>query len=379
MKRNEISAIILAGGMSTRMDEFKPLAELGGKPLILRTIDTFKATGVKDIIVVVGCSAELLKPVLASAGVRMVKNPHFKLGMFSSVQIGVDALDETTGAFFILPVDVPLVRPATVRRLIEAYRGGDPKVVYPVFEDRRGHPPLLDSACAKDILREGPLSTLRAVLDVHEPAAVDIACPDEAILLDLDTPEDRRSLSARLPLRGVPSPAECLAMLRVYGASDAVARHGQAVAALARRIAESLSRKRLAAIDIDLLVAACILHDIAKGIPSHPMVGAAIMRKEGFPAIADCIACHMDISLPPGRSWPLTEKEILFLADKLVEEDRIVSLEKRFAKSELKAGGEKRIVSKVRERRNAARALMARVESCLNAAEFEAAPWFAQV
>lgn len=378
MGKHEISAVVLAGGLSSRMKEFKPLLDVGGKPLILRTLETFKSTGVKDVVVVLGHGAESLSPVLSAAGVRSVKNPHFKLGMFSSIQVGAAALESSADAFFILPADIPFIRPTTIRRLEDAYRRGSASVIYPVFDNRRGHPPLLAAACARDILNEGPLSNLREVLARRERESVDVECPDAAIHADFDTPEDCAGFSRFLLRRDIPAPAECVSLMRLYGASDAVIRHGQAVASLAKRIGESLILRRRASLNLDLLVAVGILHDIAKGVPAHPLVGAAIMRKEGFPKLADCIASHMDLSLPEGESWLMTEKEILFLADKMVEEDKIVSLENRFEKSERKAGGEIRIVAKVRERRDVARALMARVESCMKNSDREAVPWLAQ-
>ncbi len=44
-------------------------------------------------------------------------NPRFSEGMFSSVQAGAASLSSSSRAFFLLPADIPTVRPATVRLL----------------------------------------------------------------------------------------------------------------------------------------------------------------------------------------------------------------------------------------------------------------------
>ena len=41
--------------------------------------------------------------------------------MFSSVAAGASNLDKETKAFWVLPVDIPLVRPASIRELLQAF------------------------------------------------------------------------------------------------------------------------------------------------------------------------------------------------------------------------------------------------------------------
>ena len=76
-------------------------------------------------------------------------NEQFDRGMFSSVQAGVRALSPDSDAFFMLPVDICLVRPQTIKKLLEAYYGGKGKIVFPTFRGRRGHPPLVERRLPK--------------------------------------------------------------------------------------------------------------------------------------------------------------------------------------------------------------------------------------
>jgi molybdenum cofactor cytidylyltransferase len=357
------------------MEDFKPLLELGGKPAILKTIESLRMTGITNISVVLGYKADLLKPLLDSIEIPYVENPGYRSGMFSSVLKGIENLPETAKAFFILPADIPLIRRATIRRMISTFRKMTPAVVYPVFEEKRGHPPLINVRCIGEILAADPEDNLRSVLKRYEPDAWDLVCADQAIHLDMDTPKDYEALKLRLERHHIPTVEECMALMEIHNASEAVIKHGLAVAGLSKRIGASLNALSPSSIDTELLEAAGILHDIAKGQPSHARTGAAILLEEGFPRIAECIVSHMDLKLPDNDSWPISEREILYLADKIIEEDQIVSLEKRFARAEEKAAGNDGIICFIRKRKEVGRKLMDRIENCLRSSGQGRLPW----
>ena len=102
--------------------------------------------------------------------------------------------------------------------------------------------------------------------------------------------------------------------------------HGYAVAVIAEVLTKRLNTQGII-IDPNLVRAACLLHDIAKGKSAHAEAGAAIVADLGFPEVANIIGQHMDIDFDGGSP---SEAAIVFLADKLVREDRCVPLEERF-------------------------------------------------
>lgn len=63
----EVAAIILAGGEGTRLNKGKPshnpkvLFEVGGKPLILYSLETLKKIGIVEIVVVIGYKGEVVR------------------------------------------------------------------------------------------------------------------------------------------------------------------------------------------------------------------------------------------------------------------------------------------------------------------------------
>lgn len=194
---SEIVAIILAAGYSKRMHGFKPLLDLGGRPVIARIITTFIVAGIYDVRVVTGYNREELIPVLKNLGVKAVHNDRFDSGMFSSIQTGVNSLEPEVKAFFILPADIPLVRPRTIRRLAENYMGNQGKILIPCYRDRKGHPPLIASSFRKIIMGYTGDKGLKEALRPAEDNIMPIPVEDENILFDMDSLADYRELQKR--------------------------------------------------------------------------------------------------------------------------------------------------------------------------------------
>ena len=78
----------------------------------------------------------------------------------------------------------------TIQLLVQAYESGQQSVIYPVFQGRRGHPPLIRRNVLADVLRGDEPEGLRSLLARHENSAGEVAVIDEGIHLDLDTPAD---------------------------------------------------------------------------------------------------------------------------------------------------------------------------------------------
>ncbi len=194
---NSYAAIILAAGYSRRMERFKPLLPIGGTTLVDRLISTFLDTNV-EVYVVVGYRADEIRAAIEDRNVVVVENPNYNLGMFTSVQAGVRSLVSGYDAFFVMPADVPLVGPFTIESLMTASAQHRGRIIYPVFEKRRGHPPLIPMSLAPKITASGNDHSLRDVLHSFERLALEVNVPDSGILLDIDTPDDYDSLVKRL-------------------------------------------------------------------------------------------------------------------------------------------------------------------------------------
>jgi putative nucleotidyltransferase with HDIG domain len=370
--QNLLVAIVLAAGESSRMGRLKPLLPLAGIPALERAITVFHEAGVEDVLVVLGNRAAELRPLAERGGACCIDNPNFAEGMYSSVVAGARALPPSTRAAFVLPADVPLVRAATIRQLVDASLASPASILYPVFEHRRGHPPLIARAILDHAARgePGPLCTLLAA---HESGAIEVPVADEAVHLDMDTPPDFDRLQTLAMHRDIPTTAECEAMLEQHRVPETRRSHSRRVAELAGKFAEALVATGLA-VDPELARAGGLLHDIAKGQPKHAETGAAIVRDYGMPRLAAIVAAHMKMDF----TGTVDERAIVYLADKLVAGDQRVTLDERFRLALLRFR-DNREAREGAQRRKAvaeqiATAIEARVGTPLDAIAAEVAP-----
>lgn len=329
MKPSEISAVILAAGYSSRMGFFKPLSALDGRAALEWAVRSMTEAGIGDIVVVTGFRREETETCAAGAGARPVFNPRFSEGMFSSVQTGAASLSSSSRAFFLLPADIPTVRPATVRLL--ARYASFRRIVYPLFRGERGHPPLIGASFIPHILNYSGDGGLKRFLEIREKSAIDLAVPDEGVLLDMDGPEDFERMRLRAERIHIPSPGERQALFTIAGTPEEVVAHSVKVASVALQLARALPRG--AGGDGELLECACLLHDICRALPEHDAAGKAFLDVCGFPAVAAIASCHMNI---PPRAAP--EAKLLYLADKLVQGTSLVPLSERKMRSMEKFG-----------------------------------------
>jgi molybdenum cofactor cytidylyltransferase len=340
------------------MQGFKPLLPLGGETLTDRLIGTFRKNDV-DIILVAGHHRDELRAGLRSRDIRIVENPDYPQGMFTSVQRGLRALGAGYRAVFIAPVDIPLVRPFTVKILLAAGEACPDKLIYPVFRQSRGHPPLIPARLFPVILAQPAESRLKAVLQSEQPGAVEIRVPDSFILFDIDTPADYGRLQERFQSYETPTPDECEVILAdISQVAPPIFGHCVKVAAVADALGRALNAAG-ASLDMPAVHAAALLHDLAKGQPDHEKEGAARLTEMGFARIAGIVARHTD--LPEGSRLSL-EDRVVYLADKLVEGEEIVPLEKRYQSALRRFGENGEARANILRRRDRALAVKKEIE-----------------
>ncbi len=118
-----LSVVIMAAGKGTRMRSARPkvLHALGGRPLLGHVVATAEALAPQCCIVVTGHGAEAVEAAFAGAQRAFVRQMP-QLGTGHAVQQAVPALPDD-GITLVLNGDVPLIREATLRALVEACGG----------------------------------------------------------------------------------------------------------------------------------------------------------------------------------------------------------------------------------------------------------------
>jgi bifunctional UDP-N-acetylglucosamine pyrophosphorylase/glucosamine-1-phosphate N-acetyltransferase len=130
-----IAAVVLAAGKGTRMKSatHKVLHPIAGRPMIDHLLASLGDLGPEKTVVVVGEGRDQLEAHLAGRAETVVQEP--QLGTGHAVQQAEAALQGFTGDVLVLYGDVPLVRSATMRAMIDRLHEADePATVVLAFE-----------------------------------------------------------------------------------------------------------------------------------------------------------------------------------------------------------------------------------------------------
>lgn len=163
------TVIVLASGRGERFaasggQTHKLQALLDGKTVLQHTLDAVVASGLNWYLVDQGYP-----------------------GMGDSIAAGVGATAQSNG-WLILPADLPLIQPATLRAVAKALRTS--AVAIPSYQGQKGHPVGFGRVCQQALVSLNGQQGAARILRHYE--AVELAVSDIGILTDVDTVDDLR-------------------------------------------------------------------------------------------------------------------------------------------------------------------------------------------
>lgn len=380
--------LILAAGFSSRMRGFKPIVPLpiaGGQRSVLDClVSSYRTAGIRNVLVVSGHRAAEVEAEAQTLGLDWVRNTQPEQGMFSSVRVGLHSLARNHDFCFVHPVDIPLVRPLTLSCLWNARHRYRPAV--PTFRQQEGHPLLLPATLWEQASAwqgdRGLQGWLQALPAAHGLARVPV--PDRLILSDMDTDAAYARQCRKAQRCTVLEPAECRELLTLHDVPARGLAHGRSVGLVAAALALRLrgcagnmgSLLAKARPDAALCLSGGLLHDICKGQPKHEQAAGTLLRDLHLPLMANLVEEHRDMRV--ADTDPVTEKELVYLADKYVQCDRAVTLEERFGKKLLQFGADPGAAQGIQKRWRHAQALEARLQSLLGVSPAVLAQQFLQ-
>ena len=159
----DVAILILAAGKGTRLKSSlaKVLHAAGGRPLVEHVVRSCIAVGPKKIIVVVGYQAEKVQEIVGPLGVEIVlQQPQNGTG--HALLVAKRAIG-TAKYVVVLPGDAPLIRPETLRALVQKHKYGNAAatILTAVLGDPSGY---------GRILRKGG-DTVAAIIEESQLAA----------------------------------------------------------------------------------------------------------------------------------------------------------------------------------------------------------------
>ncbi len=198
---NMPDCIVVAAGRSQRMGSWKPALPWRGGTVLTHTVSRALEAGCR-VVLVGGYRFEELKrlvhecELLANAGragqLVLAHAPDWQEGMDASCRRGMSLVSGS--GFFILPGDMPLVRPEDFHRLHEVFTASEAGCVRPVYGGVPGHPVLLSSRLKNTLLHGAPGEPFHTLL--REEGVTLLEWPHSGVVEDIDTPENYRRLTA---------------------------------------------------------------------------------------------------------------------------------------------------------------------------------------
>ncbi len=190
-----VTAIVLAAGQGSRMGGGKLLLPLGDATVIEQTIQSLLSVPVSDLVVVIGVYGIAIEQQLRELPVRFAVNSTPSSDMSESIRCGLRTVNPNDiEAFLILPADIPLTLPETVRTLIASLLDSDKSIAVPVFRKRRGHPVVFRSNFYEPVLNFHSPQGIRPLVYSDPSQVLLIEVEDEGVISDLDSWDDYRRL-----------------------------------------------------------------------------------------------------------------------------------------------------------------------------------------
>jgi molybdenum cofactor cytidylyltransferase len=194
-----VVAIVLAAGLSSRMGRNKLLADIGGKPLVRRTVEAALASGASPVIVVTGNEARRVESALDGLPVQFINNPDFSNGLSTSLKCSIRNISSDSDGALVMLGDMPLVDSTLIARLIASFDPAEGRAIcVATHKSKRGNPVLWARRFFPEILAlEGDVGA-KHIIAANDELVCEVEAPDDAPLLDIDTPEDLAAYAARM-------------------------------------------------------------------------------------------------------------------------------------------------------------------------------------
>ncbi len=183
--------VVLAAGNGRRFDGpgHKLKQSLGDSNVLASTLANVVAAGLPLVVVTTAALVATAQEVVAARDIVLLppvgSASREPLGMGYSIGAGVSARPQAQG-WVILPGDMPLVRPDTLRSV--AHQLSQHPVVYAQHRGQRGHPVAFSSELYTELVTLTGDEGARRLLARYPAVAVDE--DDPGVLVDVDTQED---------------------------------------------------------------------------------------------------------------------------------------------------------------------------------------------
>jgi molybdenum cofactor cytidylyltransferase len=188
--QENIHAIVLAAGESSRLGRPKQLLEYNGRTFLQNSVQIAIASGVQKVVVVLGAHAEKIKKEIAGGDVHLVENTEWKEGMASSIRSGLQAISEIdpgVESVILMVCDQPFVTASLLNELITVHQKTGKPIVACSYENTFGPPVLFHKTIFQELLQLRGDVGARGIVSKHTGEVELIPFPKGTYDIDTDT------------------------------------------------------------------------------------------------------------------------------------------------------------------------------------------------
>jgi len=189
--KNQPAVVVLAAGAGSRYHgtRHKLSEKLGGDTVLVRTLRNAIASGMTVVLVISEALIAEAKGLVAPEDMVVVDARSLcspaGWGMGDSIAAGV-SIHASASGWLMLPADMPLVRPATLRAVADAL--DQQPIAFAQYRGRRGHPVGFGAELFSELVMLKGDEGARRLLARYPTAAVEL--DDPGVLFDIDTVDD---------------------------------------------------------------------------------------------------------------------------------------------------------------------------------------------
>lgn len=186
---SDLAVLILAAGSSSRLGQSKQLLSWKGVTLLEHAVRVAKGSGIENITVVLGANLEAHLEKISSCSVSIVHNPHWKLGMGSSLKAGLRTLQlEKAKGVIIMVCDQPMLDSAHLKKMIAHFDHSKKQIIASAYHQTTGVPVLFHQHWFDQLLSLSDTEGAKKIILQHPDFVIPVSFPGGEI--DIDTMED---------------------------------------------------------------------------------------------------------------------------------------------------------------------------------------------
>ena len=158
--------------------------------MLQRVIDAALKAEIASVTVVTGCQADEVRHLLQDRDVHYVHNAAYREGIAGSLKLGLASLPEDIDGVMILLADMPFIEAVHLNELIAEFNPATERdIVAPIREGRLGNPIIWSARYIPAMMDLSGDRGARPLLDEFAANVWEVPMGDDAIFLDVDTPQ----------------------------------------------------------------------------------------------------------------------------------------------------------------------------------------------